>query len=100
MLYFKIKLRTIVTKNFIALILKKNISIKQNISDLGNKSMDFTLTFKSEFNKNDTSKSKSNKYSNLDWNTDVEGNSKKKQLVSKKSFSNILEDNPAIYIKQ
>ena len=83
---------------FIALILKKNISIKQNISDLGNKSMDFTLTFRSDFNNNENSKLKSKKYENLEWNTDVENN--KKQMVSKKSFSNLLEDNPVTFIKQ
>lgn len=52
-------------------ILKKNIIFKPNPSDVGNKSMDFTLTFRSDFNYKEKA-SKKKKSNNEQYHTDVE----------------------------
>ena len=60
----------------------KNSSTNTKQSSSGNKSMDFTLTLRSDF----SMQAKPLEAPSI--------------LFSKKSFSNILEDNPASFIKQ
>jgi hypothetical protein len=76
-------------------ILKKHLNQKQDSNN--NKSMDFTLTFKSDFKVNGNRKGSSNTRQNR---RDKKFELNSKALYAKNSFSNILEDNPATLIKQ
>lgn len=78
-------------------ILKKNVNLKkQGNSDLGENSLDMTLTFRSEFNLNTAS----SKNSGADKRGFVHKAGEAKAPLNKHSFSNILEENPATLIKQ
>jgi hypothetical protein len=76
-------------------ILKKNTAAGAKQSDSSNKSMDFSLSFRSDFNIN-------NKFNKARRGTKKEMDDMKpnKLLLNKKSFSNILDMNPATLIKQ
>lgn len=76
-------------------ILKKHLDKKKNPNN--NKSMDFTLTFKSDISINQSRHGTNNTRQNR-RNKKFEIDSK--ALLVKNSFSNILEDNPATLIKQ
>ena len=76
-------------------ILKKNTATKKLDNDAGNKSMDFSLTFRSDFNMS----SRFNK-SRRKTNANNDKSQAEIILANKNSYSNILEDNPATLIKQ
>lgn len=81
-------------------ILKKYMNPNKQKGNDGNKSMDFTLTFRSELNFNQTTEKRNKTRKNQRFPDQSEKVKEGKVLLTKNSFSNILDDNPVNLIRQ